>query len=428
MQNFYTQRSKILILSFLILLFCGAPLDAQKIAIRKKDKITIRKALTWTVLKKWKNLVKVGVHKNSDPYTGDTDIRESLPILSIRKDHINLPSDFPDAINRNNGWSGSAVSLTSPVKGTDITSLEAADRICAEQLGDKWQMAEFHDGKSSWRFWAVNEGNLKPGTRFWIYINDQTSNPWNLTTSNRARRLSRSIEKNRDPYKRDLTTVTEYFIESLKRPDSYGVEKCLEAGIDANMVLKKLRNRTPLMLTSCPVCQGKLLKAGADPNMRDLDGRSALFYRFQNYNPFSLKYLLEAGTNVNIIDNSGQSALFWGIRYDKTGACKKLIAAGASLLIRDKKNRTPLIYAAEKNRSGITKLLLERGLKSNPQEMGEALIMAAKTGNLKIVKLLLKSGANEDFRDSNNRNAFWYAQKNDKSRVIKHLKNRRRSK
>ncbi len=126
-----------------------------------------------------------------DPYQGDTSCTESRPLLCIKKDgssNCGPPSDFYD------GWTAGTVALTPfLVRGTELTSLAAANTICANTFGTGYRMAEFHDGGGGWGWRA--KGTISPlstpssthprsGTsnrpnRFWVHINDQPANCWN---------------------------------------------------------------------------------------------------------------------------------------------------------------------------------------------------------------------------------------------------------
>ena len=52
-----------------------------------------------------------------------------------------------------------------------------------------------------------------------------------------------------------------------------------------------------------------LLHHGADPNMVTVDKRTALMIAVENGNDAAVRDLLEAGANVNVRDKEGQSAL-----------------------------------------------------------------------------------------------------------------------
>lgn len=150
-------------------------------------------AMTWRVKEQRPDgVVLVGSDEVTNAYHGDTAPTASLPVLCLRVTNAPVPAGItPD---RYNGWSSGDLALTPPVPGTELTSLTAADRICANALGGGWRMAEFHDGwytwspiprpglpprtaRSGWNLWG--HGTLPTTTRFWTTINDQPANAWN---------------------------------------------------------------------------------------------------------------------------------------------------------------------------------------------------------------------------------------------------------
>jgi hypothetical protein len=125
----------------------------------------------------------VGADGQTNAYSGDTPATASRPVLCLFVNNSGVPAGItPDFYN---GWALGSVALTSPVRGEQLTSRQAADAICASSFGAGWRMAEFHDGHygtnlsstGGWTFWAY--GSLPLGTRFWTAINDQPANPWN---------------------------------------------------------------------------------------------------------------------------------------------------------------------------------------------------------------------------------------------------------
>lgn len=166
----------------------------------------MRKALTWKKIKHIEefDIDMVGI-AGGDPYGGDTDVVTKLPILAIKildSPRPNYPiTGTNQAMSREfyQGWSGGIISLTPPIKGSQITSLEFANKFCEKHCGKGFRMAEFHDGKyvvgmdserfygdtwpkpdhlrsGGWNFYA--HGNIPDNTRFWIHINDKRSNCW----------------------------------------------------------------------------------------------------------------------------------------------------------------------------------------------------------------------------------------------------------
>lgn len=140
-------------------------------------------AMTWTRLNQQSNnITHVGSDSSTNAYTGDTLTTTTLPILCIYQNASPLPSGVTTDFY--NGWAKGHVALSMPVTGTSITSLAVGNGYCSGYLGTGWHMAEFHDGwygaglasQGGWSFQAF--GTIPATGRFWVYINDQTANPW----------------------------------------------------------------------------------------------------------------------------------------------------------------------------------------------------------------------------------------------------------
>ena len=121
----------------------------------------------------------VGNDALSDPYFGDTPCTEALPILCLdSSEALAKPPCFETDFAF--GWAAGTIALTSPIVGSELTSIDDADSTCADQLGANFQMAEFHDGQGGWNWWAYGDlAALTPEVgRFWVHINDQPANCW----------------------------------------------------------------------------------------------------------------------------------------------------------------------------------------------------------------------------------------------------------
>ncbi|MBO1420299.1 hypothetical protein [Streptomyces sp. FH025] len=129
--------------------------------------------LTWAVLEQRGGSVHVGTDSLSNPYLGDTDPGTELPVLCIRVDGRPAPAGIPTT--GFHSWAGGEVAATAPTAGSELTSRDEADGLCADTFGGDWRMAEFHDGEG-WSFWAT--GALPTDTRFWTAIDDQPADPW----------------------------------------------------------------------------------------------------------------------------------------------------------------------------------------------------------------------------------------------------------
>jgi hypothetical protein len=112
---------------------------------------------------------------NCNPYRGDTSCSASLPLLCYKPDGSKPPPGLVKT-GFHEGWAEGSVATTVPVKGSALSSRQAADDVCRSTMGGGWRMAEFHDGSGGWGFTA--NGRVNAQSRFWVHINDQPGNCW----------------------------------------------------------------------------------------------------------------------------------------------------------------------------------------------------------------------------------------------------------
>ena len=206
-----------------------------------------------------------------------------------------------------------------------------------------------------------------------------------------------------------------------------------------------------------------LIEKGANLNMKDIFGRTALHLAAQKKNRYILQKLLEkkteidiepkdsvnvtplsyaatfgdvecvrllldSGANINSKDINSWTPLFYAVEYGKMDAAKLLIDRGANILEKNKFGNTPLHVACKRGNLDMVKLLLENGsLKGiNDQDnMGlTALMYAVSSENLDIVELLLEYGADMTLKDKNNLSVLKYPQKGSPIEIL--LKNKTR--
>ena len=138
--------------------------------------------MTFVVVRQLNGLVQVGADRKTNPYRGDTNCDQRLPVLCTRVDAL-PPPPTSDGMNYSYGWSGGSFNLTYPYSGHDINTREKANGVCKAAYGSGWRIADFHlgalgiQGSDGWRMWGY--GGLNTGRRFWASINDQPANPWN---------------------------------------------------------------------------------------------------------------------------------------------------------------------------------------------------------------------------------------------------------
>ncbi|MGL4608866.1 MAG: S8 family peptidase [Trueperaceae bacterium] len=125
-------------------------------------------AMTWGGLEqrseKGVDYALVGADSQSSPY-GDTATSEVRRVLCVSTDQsLSQPSfvqpEQTEGGSIKNFWSGRKAFLSSPVAGTTLNSLEAANAFCnseATPYGFSAQMAEFHNeqgGSYGWSYWV----------------------------------------------------------------------------------------------------------------------------------------------------------------------------------------------------------------------------------------------------------------------------------
>jgi len=149
-------------------------------------------------------------------------------------------------------------------------------------------------------------------------------------------------------------------------------------------------------------------------------------FKFIFGDPIILDVLLDSNFNINIIGGYlSWPFIFGAIEYGDTLAVKKILEKGVKLSFRDKStNLTPLLFAVDKDKYEITKFLLNRGADANDEGYFDksALVIAIRSENERIVKLLIENGANTN-KTYRNKSLLEYAISEDApNKIIEHLK------
>ena len=105
---------------------------------------------------------------------------------------------------------------------------------------------------------------------------------------------------------------------------------------------------------------------------------------------------LEQGADVNVAQGDGMTALHWAGLRDDADVARMLLAAGADVNATTRLNgHTPLLLAAEEGHAVVLTPLLQAGADVNARTANgtSALMFAAGAGNLEAVNTLLTDGA-----------------------------------
>lgn len=159
-----------------------------------------------------------------------------------------------------------------------------------------------------------------------------------------------------------------------------------------------------------------LLSNGANPNLQNDDGGTALMYAADDRD--KTKLLLDGGANPNLRSGEGRTALLIAVGIvGNHGTVQLLLDRGADLKVRTSEGRDVLSLAVGPGSAPVLKLLLERGAatkqpplgsaiangcpecfellltSAQPEDLNSALSTAVANGNVPLIRKLLDSGA-----------------------------------
>ena len=190
----------------------------------------------------------------------------------------------------------------------------------------------------------------------------------------------------------------------------------------------------------------------AKPDVRDAAGRTLLMHAAKDGKEKEIKLLIKSGANVNLKDKDGWTALMYAVRYSSNLECtESLLEAGADISLKNKYGSSALVLASCYNENPLILSKLLSKYKSSDKEVLRSLVFllseqnisekdqlaklrfyidqavplnvlyegktplmyAAKYGNsTKIIKMLIDNQASPVLRSTEGKTAFDYAMDN----------------
>jgi hypothetical protein len=138
-----------------------------------------------------------------------------------------------------------------------------------------------------------------------------------------------------------------------------------------------------------------LISAGADMNVKDVEGWTPLMVAALKGHAKIVVLLLSHGAHIDAKNNSGWTALRFASSVGDTEMMTLLIGYGADVNSRDDHRQTIMMQAAEEGNVSSIRELLEAGADKEARNLAHdsALSIALRNGHAEIVQLLKKSSS-----------------------------------
>lgn len=134
--------------------------------------------------------------------------------------------------------------------------------------------------------------------------------------------------------------------------------------------------------------------------------------------------LLQEGADPNVRDSQGNTPLYWasfksGCSPTYSEAVEALLAAGADTTLRAPEGNPPLVEACRAGSADVVRLLLQAGANPNHYfDRRPPIVAAAQSGCTECVTLLLKAGADPSAKGEFRMTAREWAESNGFNDII----------
>lgn len=200
-------------------------------------------------------------------------------------------------------------------------------------------------------------------------------------------------------------------LHCVRTEDYYQIKKLCEKGVDCLINFNEPHEGLTALILAAIKNDEKmlefLLENGAEPNIVDLNGRSALMRAAELGHVQALKVLKDSNADSTLKDKQGKDVLFYCLAAptNRHDTCMKLVLTMGANFNNKTKDGTPVFVEACKNSielKDICLMLLEQG--ADPSAIEEknqrsALHYAAKCGSVDVCRAILKKGGNPNVVD-----------------------------
>jgi ankyrin repeat protein len=169
-----------------------------------------------------------------------------------------------------------------------------------------------------------------------------------------------------------------------------------------------------------------LIKSGADLNVRDEDGQTALM-AMASYGDVALfQALANKGANVDLADYEGRTTLMLAASNEDPAIAELMIRMGANIDVQATDGTTALMVAAEAERDKTLALLIAAGANLNATDAQGQTVLArvAMTGSEEMTQALLDAGADFKIKDKEGNTPLAIARERENEEIVKLLKSR----
>lgn len=159
-----------------------------------------------------------------------------------------------------------------------------------------------------------------------------------------------------------------------------------------------------------------------DVKVRDKFGQTHLMKFAALGNADMVKKLISLKSEVDAKDFSGLTALLLAVKKGSVKVVQQLLDAGANANAKDGQGKNSLLHAIEAGYASVIKPLITSGCKIDARYLGATpLMIAAYSGNLEVVKVIVDCGANIIEKDGKGKSAEDYAKSRNHTEVANYL-------